>query len=181
MTGKSDEPAYSMPVIDMLKVANEYCIFIERIENFPPDELFSFIQKLFPLMYLKGSLLPEIFVEIPEANERFITAEQWENTFGILRERFAESDEFWILDLEGPDETNPIKASISELLTDIYQDMKDFVLLYQKEGRAAKQNAANECKSLFFSHWGIRIIDILKVIHSRKSSGLSKNEFDDFL
>lgn len=181
MTEKIDEAAYSVPVIDMLKVANEYCLFIERIEKFPADELYPFIQKLTPLLYLKGSLLPDIEVEEPEANERFVTAEQWENIFGELRNKFADTDEFWVLDLEGPDDTNPIKASISELLTDIYQDMKDFVLLYQKEGRAAKQNAANECKSLFFTHWGIRVIDLLKVIHSRKSTSLPKDDYPDFL
>lgn len=181
MTDKIDEPAYSNPVIEMLKVANEYCLFIERIGKFPADELYSFIQKLIPLMYLKGSLLPDIVVDEPEANERFLTAEQWESTFGELRNKFSDNDEFWILDLEGPDETNPIKASISELLTDIYQDMKDFLLLYQKEGRASKQNAAREFKHLFFSHWGIRLIDLLKVIHSRKSSALPVDDYNDFL
>jgi hypothetical protein len=132
-------------------------------------------------MYLKGSLLPDIIVDEPEANERFVTAEQWENIFGELRNKFSDDDEFWILDLEGPDETNPIKASISELLADIYQDMKDFIILYQKVGRASKQNAASECKSLFLSHWGIRIIDLLKVIHSRRSISLPKDDFNDFL
>ena len=81
----------------------------------------------------------------------------------------------------GPDDTNPIKTSISELLTDIYQDMNDFILLYQKESRAAKQNAAGECKVLFFSHWGVRIIDLLKVIHSRKSPNLKEDDFHEFL
>jgi len=181
MTHKNDEPAYSMPVIDMLKVANEFCLFIERIENFPSDELYPFIQKLLPLLYLKGSLLPNVIMDEPEANERFFTAEQWENTFGTLRNKLTVDDEFWILDLEGPDETNPIKASISELLTDIYQDMKDFVLLYQKEGRASKQNAAHECKSLFFSHWGIRVIDVLKIVHSRKSPILPADDYNDFI
>ena len=70
MSQQIDEPAYSIPVIDMLKVANEYCLFIEGIENFPTDELFVFIQKLIPLLYLKGCLLPEIFVDNPESNER---------------------------------------------------------------------------------------------------------------
>lgn len=181
MTENIDEAAYSIPVIDMLKVANEYCLFIEGIEKFPSDQVLPFIQKLAPMLYLKGSLLPEVFAEDPDVNERFVTAEQWETTFGVLREKFVDTDEFWMLDLEGPDETDPIKASISELLTDIYQDMKDFVLLYQKEGRAAKQNAASECKHLFLTHWGIRLIDILKVIHSRKSSSLPTQEYDDFL
>ncbi len=181
MSQISNEPAYSKPVIEMLTVANEYCLFIERIEKFPNEELFPFIQKLLPLIYLKGSLLPDILIDEPEANERFVTAEQWENTFNILREKIAARDEFWLLDLEGPDDTDPVKASISELLTDIYQDLKDFVLLYQKGNRAAKQNAASECKALFMSHWGIRIIDILKVVHSKRSAALPKNDFEDFI
>ena len=85
MTNKIDEPAYSIQVIDMLKVANEYCLFVERIEKFPSDEMYPFIQKLIPLLYLKGSLLPDIFIEQPGVNERFLTAEQWESTFGLLR------------------------------------------------------------------------------------------------
>jgi hypothetical protein len=181
MTHKMDEPAYSAPVIEMLTVANEYCLFIDRIEKFPSDELYPFTQKLLTLMYLKGSLLPEIEVEDNEANERFVTAEQWEGIFSILREKFGSDDEFWVLDLEGPDDTTPIKASLSELLCDIYQDMQDFIMLYQKESRAAKQNAASECKSLFLSHWGIRVVDILKVLHSRKSASLPKDDYNDFL
>ena len=181
MTQKMDEPAYSTPVIEMLTVANEYCLFIDRIEKFPSDELYPFIQKLLTLLYLKGSLLPEVEVEDDAANERFVTAEQWENIFSTLRDKFASEDEFWVLDLEGPDDTTPIKASLSEMLTDIYQDLQDFVLLYQKVSRAAKQNAVLECKSLFLSHWGIRAVDVLKVLHSRKSSSLPKDDYNDFL
>ncbi len=181
MTQKMDEAAYSAPVIEMLTVANEYCLFIDRIEKFPSDELYPFIQKLLSLMYLKGSLLPEIEVEDEGANERYITAEQWESVFTLLRDKFGTEDEFWMLDLEGPDDTTPIKGSLSELLSDIYQDMQDFILLYQKESRAAKQNAAYDCKSLFLSHWGIRALDVIKVLHSRKSSNLPKDDYNDLL
>lgn len=181
MTQPTTEPAYSKAVIETLTVANEYCLFIEKIENFPTEELFPFLQKIITLLYLKGCLLPEIVVESDEANERFMTAEQWELIFGELRKKLANNDEFWSLDLDGPDETTPIKASISEQLTDVYQDLKDFVLLYQKNTKAAKQNAAANCKALFNSHWGIRIIDVLKFIHSQNIQTSSQQDYLDFI
>ncbi len=181
MTQPITEPAYSKAVIETLTVANEYCLFIEKIENFPAEELFPFLQKIITLLYLKGCLLPEILVESDEANERFVTAEQWELVFGDLRKKFANNDEFWILDIDGSDETTPIKASISEQLTDVYQDLKDFVLLYQKNTKAAKQNAAANCKALFSSHWGIRIINVLKFIHSQNLKTNIQHNYLDFL
>jgi len=59
-----------------------------------------------------------------------------------------------------------LRASISEHLADVYQDLKDFVLLYQKTLMYAKQNAVYECRSLFISHWGMRIASILPALHS---------------
>ena len=49
--------------------------------------------------------------------------------------------------------------------TDIYQDMKDFVLLYQKPLREAKKVAVWEMRELFQAHWGFRIVNLLKVLH----------------
>ena len=43
--------------------------------------------------------------------------------------------------------------------------MKDFVLLYQKPTRAAKQNAAFECKNLFENNWGYKLLNSLNTIH----------------
>jgi hypothetical protein len=60
----------------------------------------------------------------------------------------------------------PLKASISEHLTDVYQDLKDFVLLYQKNLAYAKQNAVFECRTLFISHWGSRIASLMPALHA---------------
>lgn len=181
MESINNEAAYSKPVLEMLKVANEYCIFLEGIKRYTLEDTYILLHRMLPLMYLTGSLLPEIEVEDSGANERFMTAEQWESLFGDLRKKFQGADEYWLLDYQAADPTNPVKASISEQLTDIYQDFKDFLILYQKNSKDAKQNAANDCRTLFYTHWGTMSINLQKQIHYLLNKELNfEDEIDIF-
>lgn len=174
-----EEPAYSNSVIDMLKVAHEYCLFIENAESVKNIELLTFVQRVMPLLYLKGSLLPEIDEEISDISERFVTEEKWEEIFNMLRNKLLEFDEFWVLQYDGPDQTNPLKVSLSENLTDIYQDLKDFVLLYQKPMRSSKQNAAKDCKYLFETHWGTKTLFINQWVHYLYCKNLKNDNYSN--
>lgn len=165
MTDYPDDITQSKSMLEMLTVANEYCFFIETVESKSRDGILKFVNSLLPLLYLKGTLLPAIEVENPEANERFVTEEQWEGVFTTLREKLGNSDEFWIIDPQHVNETEPLKASLSENLSDIYQDMKDLIMLYQKNTIAARENAMADCKLLFETHWGFRIANILSRLH----------------
>jgi hypothetical protein len=149
----------------MATVANEFCYFVENIEKKEKEIVLEFMQRILPLLHLKGSLLPEIEPEHPEANERFVTEEQWERVFNELRQTLGEDDEYWIIDPQYINDTEPLKASLSENITDIYQDMKDFLLLMQKNTHAARENAISECKILHANHWGYRVGNIFTRIH----------------
>lgn len=179
MESINNEAAYSIPVLEMLKVANEFCLFLDGIDKYTLEDTYILLHRILPLMYLKGSLLPEIEVDDIGANERFFTAEQWESLFGELRKKFEKADEFWYLDYDSADPINPIKASISEQLTDIYQDFKDFLMLYQKNSKDAKQNAANDCRTFFYTHWGTMSINLQKQIHYLLYKGLNFEEEND--
>jgi hypothetical protein len=153
----NSDPVYSQSALDMFTVANEYCIFVEKAVNYPKPDVLSYFQKILPLMYLKGALVPEIEVEYPEANERYVTLEQWQNVLNDLSALFAEDDKFLHCD-PNPEDNEPLIRSFAENLADIYQDMKDFVLLYSKEIHAARENAVYEIGRLFKSHWGHRVL-----------------------
>ncbi len=173
------EAAFSNNVIEMITVANNFCLYIEEAEKNPKTEIFIYLEKALPLLFLKGTLLPEVIVDNPETNERFVTEEQWETIFNDLRNKFDEDDEFWYLDLNSPDPNEPVMTNLSEYLSDIYQDMKDFVLLYQKPTRAAKQNATHECKVLFEINWGYKLINSLQAIHHILHKNKNKNDIID--
>lgn len=165
MSKTSEDITTKKPVLEILTVANEFCYFFDHVAIKPIEDILEFVYRIGPLLYLKGSLIPDIEVEHPEANERFVTPEDYENLFYALREKLGKKDEFWHIDPQYINENEPLKASISEMISDIYQDMKDFILLYQRNTYAARQNAVKECRTLFASHWGYRIASLMPKIH----------------
>jgi len=165
MTKNEKEIIYSKPVIEMITVAHEYCLFIEEVNKTSKENIIQYLNKVCPLLYLKGTLLPRIGEADPEANERFVTEEQWEFIFNELRQKFRPDDEYWFMENDGNSENEPVKASLAENFADIYQDMKDFVMLYQKDGFNAKETAIYEFRYLFESHWGYRIVNAQMAIH----------------
>lgn len=160
-----DDITLSKSVIEMATVANEFCYFFETLEKKDKEIILDFSQRILPLLYLKGTLLPEVTPNNPEANERFVTEEQWERIFTELRDKFGKDDEFWVIDPQYINETEPLKASLSENIADIYQDMKDFLMLLQKNTLAARENAISECSILIGNHWGYRVGNIFSRIH----------------
>ncbi len=158
------DPVTSANVLDMFTVANEFCIFTEKAEKYNPDEVLQYYAKICPLLYLKGAILPVVDADEDFFGERFVNEDQWENIYNSLLTVFPGNDDFFTLSYENADNM-PLKASISEHLADIYQDLKDFVLLYQKNHTYARQNAVHECRKLFITHWGARIAALLPALH----------------
>jgi hypothetical protein len=152
-------------VIDLLTVANEYCLFIEKAHEYGKEEIFDYLHKISPLLYLKGTLIPNVDAGEPEIAKRFVTIETWENIFNGLRNVFGKDDEYWYIDEKTFNGEDVVKGSMAEDLSDIYQDLKDFVLLYNKRTHSAILSAISECRQLFYTNWGYKIIRIQKNIH----------------
>ena len=169
MTEKIEETIqdvlYSRKVIDMLTVSNEYCLFLEKTESHSKEEIFQYMQKLLPLIYLKASLLPDIPANDEDAAEHFVTEEQWENLFNILSIKFGNDDVYHFIDLHEKSHSDPIRASLAENFTDLYQDLKDFILLYQKPLRTSQENAVRDCKNLYETRFGYRLVNAQQAIH----------------
>ncbi|MBN2173259.1 MAG: DUF5063 domain-containing protein [Bacteroidales bacterium] len=161
-----DRPEYGKNVMEILTVANDFCLTLDKIYLHKKKFLIDYFQKICPLLYIKGALLTDIEVLNPDMNERFVTEEQWELLFNELRKIFKEDDEFWYIDNSKAVDKEPIKASLSECIADIYQDMKDFVLLYQKSSLDAKQNAIAQLKKTFVDFWGFKLLLVSSRIHS---------------
>jgi hypothetical protein len=176
---ETGDPVYSKNVIEMLTVANEYCLFLEKAEEYPKNDILPFLQKICPLIYLKASLLPEITDINDEAAEHFVREEQWETMLNMLRQKFGEDDYYIWLDLHDKSDPDPIRGSLAEALADLYQDMKDFVLLYQKPRKASMEYAVYECRNLFETHFGFILVNAQKVLHYLIYGKNPENEHKD--
>jgi len=151
----------SNQVLEMITVAHDFCLFTESVKDKNMKDLANYYQKVLPLLYIKGALLPEIEVTDNSANEKYVTEEHWQEVFMALEEKFGKEDKYWF-----PDHNNDlIKESLADNLSDIYQDMKDFVMLFQDTRLAAKENAVADLKRHFPTHWGLRATKALHKIH----------------
>jgi len=165
-TRMTDDPVFSRKVLEMITVTNEYCYFLENSQNYTLVEFLNYLQKILPLIYLKASLLPDIIVEDESMTEHYLTVEQWEEMFNNLRQKLSECEIFYYIDHDTNNELEPIRGSLAECITDIYQDLKDFLLLYQKPLKAFKENAVRDCKYLFKTRFGYRLLDAMTAIHN---------------
>jgi hypothetical protein len=162
MSIDQDNPVISRQVIEMITVAHEYCVFFEKADKYTSDDIQSFFQKVAPLLYLKGSLLPEEVEAEYEYAERYVTEEQWEGMFKTLRAKLDNVDLYYALD----ENADSAQHSLADNIADIYQDMKDFVMLYQKPPLQSKTVAVAELRRLFETHWGPILLKALVAMHN---------------
>lgn len=177
---KNDDLIFSRQITDFLTVANEYCHLVEESSSFPPGHLLAYLQRVLPLLYIKGSLLPVVETTDPEQLVRYYTEEQWENTFNTLRGILGKHDAFW--EITHPDDheiPQPEKGSIAEYLTDLHQEMKDFIMLFQQPLTTTKEAAVASCRALFYDHWGAKALQTAMMIHHAIYPCCSDQNFQD--
>ena len=146
--------------LELLSVANEYVRFIDECKELDIHTIMNYLQKILPLIYLKSSLLPELTLDDNSADERFVGEEEYELVLKNLMEKFTkkcDDDHECNCTEDGP--------KVAEALTDLYQDLKDTILLFSTNKASAQQWAVHNCRSWFIERWGLAVADILGYLH----------------
>lgn len=168
----SSNPVYSRNVIEFVAVANEFCKYAERSSELKGDELLKILQRILPLMYLKASLLPQLNPFFDDGNEKFVTESDWVRIQDSLKEKFGTANDYHeVFDDKINETEGPVISSISENMADIYQDIKDFLLLYQTGTSEIMNDAVWECRLNFESFWGQKLVNSMRAIHKFIYSG----------
>ena len=166
------EPVYSRNVIEFVAVANEFCKYAERASEIKGEELLKILQRILPLMYLKASLLPEMSPFFEDGNEKFVTESDWVKIHEILKEKFGTADDYLeVFDEKMSESEGPVLSSISENIADMYQDIKDFLLLYQTGTNEVMNDAIWECRLNFETFWGQKLLNSMRAVHKFLYSG----------
>jgi len=168
----NSDPVYSRNVIEFVAVANEFCKYAEHASELKGDELLKILQRILPLMYLKASLLPQLDPFFEDGNEKFVTEADWTDINESLKEKFGTANDYLEVFDEKINETEGhVISSISENMADIYQDIKDFLLLYQTGTGEVMNDAVWECRMNFENFWGQKLVNSMRAIHKFIYSG----------
>lgn len=168
MTEESLNPTvYSKNVIEFVTVANEYCSFLEAASTQTTRAFLDKVQKMLPLLYLKISVLPEVESYEEMGLEKFVSEVDYNFLQQKVMNLLGEHDDFQeVFDVEMQYSDAPLTASISECLADIYQDLKDFLMLYRTGDELVMQEALWVCMDNFKNFWGQRLVNSLRAVHS---------------
>ena len=155
--------------IEFVTVAAEYCSFIERSRGADKKSFVDTALKILPLLYLKASLIPECELIGEGDLEVFVTEDDYEYVRLVVAHVMGAQDDY--LEVFHPDmaySDTPIKKTISEDLADIYQDLKDFISVFQLGMNATMNDSLCVCKDHFAEFWGQRLVNTMRALHDVK-------------
>ena len=166
---KESQTIFDKNVIEFVTVAAEFCAFLGQAERMKRSTFVDTSLKILPLLYLKASMLPKCETIGDEALETYVTEEIYEilriNLSGLMADKDDYLDVF-VQDMVYSDQ--PIKKSISEDLADIYQDIKDFIFVFQLGLNETMNDSLAICQENFGTLWGQKLVNTLRALHDVK-------------
>lgn len=165
MNGREDI-VFSRNTVEFVTVAAEFCAYIERCNEYDRKEFVETLLKLLPLLYIKAQMLPNEEKISDEEQQDFVSEDCYEvvriTIFDLLADKDSYLDVF-VSDMKYSD--TPITKSISEDIADIYQDIKNFVSLFQIGINETMHDAIIECNEHFRQYWGQTLVNTLRALH----------------
>ena len=157
--------------MEFVASSRKYCALIEQTGMYTLKEFINQIHILLPELYLKVAHLPVFESPIESQNQRYVTEEAYDYIYNKLLVKLGEYDAYEeVFDPNRIESENAIGASISEDLADIYQDIKDFILLYEMGPGEIIDEAFWEVRQSFELYWGQKLVNTLRAIHNLRFS-----------
>ena len=169
MNNDNNSSVYERDILELVTVAVEFCAYVENAAEKDRKIFISTMQKLLPLLYLKGVLAPkyELTEECDsDSLSSFVSMENYDIVRNNVAFVMGEYDSFldvFVEDMKYSD--TPILSSVSENIADIYHDLKNFVCAYKDGTEEMRYDAIVMCKSNFENYWGQRLVNVLRALH----------------
>ena len=160
---------YQREAIEFVTVAKEFVLFLETARDFSKDDFIDRSVKILPLLYLKGTLLPEIEDYDESFSEKFVDEAAWSYIQQVTSSKLDEDDDFIQLqDACMMSSMDSLSVGLSEIYADLYQEMADVVGAYRIANDETMLVALACCRNNFPEYWGVRLLSLLKALHEIK-------------
>ena len=166
---RNGEIIYDKNVIEFVAVSVEFCALLESEDQLPRPQWIDNMLKLLPLLYLKASMLPEVSEVYEEAPSTFVKEADYTRVAHKVSEVLGEDDTYLdVFKKEMEYSDRPLLSYISEDIADIYQDVRNFISIYQFELTEQMLGALYICRENFITFWGQKLVNVLRPLHSLK-------------
>lgn len=153
-------------VKNLVTLCRKFCAYAENLDKEDRALFYEEMLVMLPGIYRGVMRLPHISHSYAYEPEKFVT----ERTYRKLRRQFQETigaqDMFPVLaDPMMPERMRLSEYSMSEILCDIYQEVKDFVSLYERGTLEEMNDAVRECQTNFKDRLGSRLLAVAHMMH----------------
>lgn len=161
------EQIYSSTILEFVTIAVEFCAFLEKEQSLDRNEWISKMLIILPLMYVKASMLPEYEFDDEISLENFVKEEDYARVLNTVANILDEEDVYLDVFMEEMKYSDtPISSTVSEDVADIYQDVRNFVSVYQYGIEESMIESIAVCSRNFKSFWGQRLVNTLRPLHT---------------
>lgn len=174
------DKVYSASVVEFVTVAKELLLFLTTSAKISREEFVDKLQKFIPLIYLKGTMLPVIDSDEEAMCEDAVTEDEYNTLFALIKSKMGEYDDYLEIfdDVDGFHE-EPVVHTVSEKISDIYQDLKNFVHSYKSGVDAVMGEAIWNLNNNFDLYWGKACAEVLRAIHLAKCKSMALDSYSD--
>lgn len=158
-----------------IAMANEYCHELERTSEFERDEFVGKMLKLLPRIYMSISDVDDL----REEDEPFyIESYLQEDMYNIVRngvyKLLGEDDTYLeVFEEEMKYSDTPIATTVSENLSDLYQEFYNLVFTIQNTPTEVAGEILSTIKENFKTYWGQTLVNVMRALHSIKYNELN--------
>jgi len=151
---------------EFVKLCRKYFEYLEKLPDKKVSDFWLMQLRMLPEIYSGVSRLPQIEARYSSDVEKFVTEREYNRIFINVVTFIGALDKFSdFSDLSHPGTMKVVNASLSEMLTDIYQELKDFVLLYETGTLENMNDAIADCYDTFGQYWGVKLLTATRIIH----------------
>lgn len=158
---------YSKENIEFVAAAKEYLVLLENSKNILKKNFVEDSLKILTMLYFKSLFLTNIDFYQDEITQKFVNETHWAYFQNLISEILGEDDEIvQVQDINIISDADYFNVPLSELFADVYQEMGDLIASYRIEDEELMASALQFCAKNFYSYWGIRVIELLKHLHT---------------
>lgn len=174
------------PVVkDFVKTAGDFCLLIEQASQKRTGELFSELQQVIPLLYMKAARLPMPKFCYEEEPTTFVKEDDYAMIHNSLQQKFELFTGITSMSPGTlPNQHELVSFGLAENFSDLYEELKNFVRLYDVGLPQSMNDAVWFCRKSFEHTLGTRMADSLKALHNlifnKNSTGSRAIQHDDF-
>jgi hypothetical protein len=151
---------------EFAKLCGKYCAILEKAEKVPLHQFLDETSESLMALYKSTFLITRLQTRYEGDPQKFLNEKQYNKIRRTILELLGGRDAYpEFLDPTRLNNQTLFQSSISEDLTDIYQDLYDFVTWRAEGTFEALNDSLIECLTNFEKYWGVKLLNTLRAIH----------------